>query len=104
VTSIHTHKVRIYPNGTVDFPHLDFDNAQPITVWFENGEHIVFKIPGGRHWKSILETSVSHPGQYMVTRIEEEEEPPSSPVLRPDVRYLRVRELFSMPLRRTQQP
>ena len=67
---------------------VDWGNAKPIEIWHRDGnDHVVFKIPGGKHWSSILAPSVSHPGLYVVAKIIED---------RGDI--LITEQLFEMPL------
>ncbi len=87
--------VKIRPDGVAEFLAIDYE-SHPITVWYEDKDYMVFKIPAGKHWESILANSVSHPGQYLVTRKEEAGWQP--PYAQPENRYYLVTELFSMPL------
>jgi hypothetical protein len=60
-------------DGTARCNGVNYDNAQPITVWTEtmkNGEHfIVFKVPGGKHWVGRGMDHASHSGHYEVCRV-----------------------------------
>lgn len=86
--------VDINPQGEAAFYQIDWESS-PITVWFENDTHIVFKIPAGRHWESIINNSVPHPGKYLVCEIDSVVRRPESP--KGDRRLL-VKELFQMPI------
>lgn len=52
---------------------VDWDNAKPIEIWHRSLHYVVFKVPGGKHWRSILEPSVSHPGSYVFCKILEDQ-------------------------------
>ena len=45
------------------------NGSKPIVLWYRNHDYVVFKIPAGKHWRSLLEPSVSHPGHYHVARL-----------------------------------
>lgn len=66
---------------------IDWDNAKPIEIWHKSKEYVVFKVPGGKHWSSILEPSVSHPGSYVICKL-----------IADQGDTLITEELFSMPL------
>jgi hypothetical protein len=85
-----SYSVLIRPDGEVTFRGIDWE-SRPITVWHRTKQHIVFKIPSGKHWESILNPSVSHPGQYLVCEIILED-------TTGEVERLEVNELFAMPL------
>jgi hypothetical protein len=87
--------VVIHPDGKADFPGIDWESS-PITVWHREGDYLVIKIPSGKHWESILNPSVSHPGRYLVTEIEDVLVPATSSATGSE--RLRVRALFEMPL------
>ena len=89
--------VRIEPDGEVIFNGIDWE-SRPITVWHRTEEHIVFKIPAGKHWESILNPSVSHPGRYLVCEITELAPARSEAERDLGRERLTVRGLFEMPL------
>jgi hypothetical protein len=85
------YRIRIDPEtGEVTFVGIDWE-SRPVTVWHRTPSHIVFKIPSGKHWESILNPSVSHPGHYLVCEIVSAEQAG-------ELERLIVSELFSMPL------
>jgi len=68
---------------------VDWGNgSKAIVIWFRSKEHVVFKVPAGKHWASITSPSVSHPGSYVVCRIigDDSED------------QIRTEELFQMPV------
>jgi len=48
------------------------NGTKPILLWYIDREHVVFKIPSGKHWASLLQPSVSHPGHFHVARLVED--------------------------------
>jgi hypothetical protein len=67
---------------------VDWGNGtKPIVMWHRDAEHVVFKVPAGKHWSSLLEPSVSHPGNFVVGKIIDEGDG-----------RIEVEELFEMPI------
>jgi hypothetical protein len=88
------YRAELREDGTAIFPGVEFNNgSQPIVIWQETKTHIVFKIPGGKHWSGHGMQS-SYGAKFLVAEL------PAEPGWTDEdgTRHLTVNKLFDMPV------